>query len=176
MLASVVARDGEIWTGYYPIGFEPNLLEFYAKRAPRSVAWAFPRIEEEDLGFYLPNDADAFLKNHLGIHEPEPARSRRLRAAEISGLVIPGLAFDSKCNRLGRGRGFFDRALAQLSNETNKTFIKIGVCFDRQISAEEIPVETHDIPMDWVVTETQTFSRDKTSRSAEKMDRERKMQ
>ena len=59
---------------------------------------------------------------------------------------MPGVAFDRKANRLGRGKGFYDRLLAQTHA------LKIGICYDLQL-LDEIPAEPHDIKMDIIVTE-----------------------
>ena len=61
-------------------------------------------------------------------------------------IIVPAVAFDFNKNRLGRGKGFYDRLLSQATNA-----IKIGVGYDFQIF-ETIPTEPHDIPMDIVIT------------------------
>lgn len=64
---------------------------------------------------------------------------------QIQVAVVPGVAFDNSGYRLGRGRGYYDRLLA------NKPYIyKIGVCFDFQ-KVETVPHDAHDIRMDIVV-------------------------
>ncbi|MGM9702342.1 MAG: 5-formyltetrahydrofolate cyclo-ligase [Prevotella sp.] len=65
---------------------------------------------------------------------------------EIEVAVVPGMAFDSKGNRLGRGKGYYDRFLSQLP----PYIYKIGVCFDFQ-KFDEIPADTTDVRMDIVI-------------------------
>ncbi len=65
-------------------------------------------------------------------------------------ILIPGLAFDKKGFRLGSGQGYFDRFLATLPKET----LTVGICFDMQL-LPEIPTEEHDVPVQYIVTETQ---------------------
>ena len=60
---------------------------------------------------------------------------------------MPGVAFDRKGNRMGRGRGFYDRMLKSTPNA-----LKFGVAFDFQL-LDDIPVEPHDVKMDRVITE-----------------------
>lgn len=60
-------------------------------------------------------------------------------------IVVPGVAFDSNGNRLGRGKGYYDRLLSR----TQATCI--GVCYKCQI-AEQIPTEAHDRTMHYIVT------------------------
>lgn len=65
-------------------------------------------------------------------------------------MVIPGMAFDPAGNRLGRGKGYYDRFLSQ-----HKEVEKIGICFDFQL-VEHVPTEPNDIPMDAVLSLTDT--------------------
>ena len=59
--------------------------------------------------------------------------------------LVPGLGFDARGHRLGRGKGHYDRLLAGFGGR------KIGVAFDFQIMAE-VPCEAHDIVLDDIVT------------------------
>lgn len=79
----------------------------------------------------------------------EPIEGTAVPLGMIDVIVIPGLAFDRHGYRVGRGRGFYDRFLAQQEFEG----IRIGLCFHEQLLAEAIPNEAHDIPMDLIVTD-----------------------
>lgn len=78
------------------------------------------------------------------IMEPKGDRFNDLKSIDVA--VIPGMAFDSDGNRLGRGKGYYDRFLSQLPPYT----YKIGICFDFQ-KFEHIPTESTDISMDTVL-------------------------
>lgn len=67
----------------------------------------------------------------------------------INVIVVPGVAFDRHCNRMGRGRGFYDRLLKTCDA------VKIGVAFDFQLFCT-IPTEPFDVKMDCVVSEKET--------------------
>lgn len=67
--------------------------------------------------------------------------------ADIDLAVVPGVAFDSYGNRLGRGKGYYDRLLQTLARYRIPT---LGVCFDFQ-KLDNIPCEPHDIPVDEVL-------------------------
>lgn len=73
----------------------------------------------------------------------------------IDVAVIPGMAFDTHGNRLGRGKGYYDRCLAKIldaeKNRTQGHIYKIGICFNFQL-LDEIPHDEHDIPMDIVIS------------------------
>ena len=62
-------------------------------------------------------------------------------------IVVPGVAFDRQGNRMGRGRGFYDRLL-----KTTPNAIKVGVAYDFQL-LDKIPIEEFDVPMDYVMSE-----------------------
>lgn len=89
----------------------------------------------------------------FGILEPiEPLRTDATRCpqvAELDVILVPGVAFDRQGGRLGHGQGFYDRLLSQVSQQTTL----VGVAFDCQI-VPHIPTEPHDVPMDFVLTES----------------------
>lgn len=66
---------------------------------------------------------------------------------EIDFIAVPGVAFDPKGNRLGRGKGYYDRLLPRIPSA-----FKAGICFSYQL-VEEVPAESHDIRMDTVITD-----------------------
>jgi len=78
----------------------------------------------------------------------EPATSCIEMPLDQLGLVlVPGVAFDAQGNRLGRGKGFYDRLLKDFRG------IKAAIAFDEQLTAE-VPSEKNDVRMDYVVTPT----------------------
>ncbi|GAA4433520.1 5-formyltetrahydrofolate cyclo-ligase [Bremerella cremea] len=107
-----------------------------------------------ELGLFRLEDLGELERGAFGIREPrEELRANRLVGPQdISLALIPGVAFDHTGNRIGYGKGYFDRLLMQLPDDCRQ----IGLAFDCQLFAE-IPVETHDIPMHQIITETQTI-------------------
>ena len=65
----------------------------------------------------------------------------------IDFIAVPGVAFDRNGNRLGRGKGYYDRLLPRIPQA-----YKVGICFKFQI-VEEIPAEPFDIRMDEIITQ-----------------------
>lgn len=61
-------------------------------------------------------------------------------------IVVPGMAFDRKGNRIGRGKGYYDRFLSK-----HLTIKRIGICFNFQL-VEEVPTEDNDIRMNEVIS------------------------
>jgi 5-formyltetrahydrofolate cyclo-ligase len=135
-----------------------------------------PRVEGSSLGFFRIDSraggekshsrtgdeesysrADGWAKGAFGIREPPP--DIPLAADDFPALVItPGLAFDRIGNRLGRGRGFYDRFFAALDSgalpglPAGLSFTACGLCLELQIAAV-VPSENHDRKMDMILTE-----------------------
>lgn len=81
----------------------------------------------------------------FGIGEPTGEEFSDYDSIQL--IVVPGVAFDRQNNRMGRGRGFYDRLLKNASNA-----FKVGVAFDFQV-VPLVPTEPFDVPMDAVVSE-----------------------
>jgi 5-formyltetrahydrofolate cyclo-ligase len=94
----------------------------------------------------LPPDA-AFFLDEWGI--PVPQESVRVTATKIQVVFVPLLAYDKSGHRLGFGKGFYDRFLASLE----QPILKVGLSFFTPEDA--IPVEPHDIPLDYCITPEQ---------------------
>ncbi|ATW25565.1 5-formyltetrahydrofolate cyclo-ligase [Candidatus Formimonas warabiya] len=89
-----------------------------------------------------------------GILEPKPEKLRPVGPGGIDFVIVPGVAFDLSCNRLGYGVGYYDRFLPQLKENTPK----IAVAFELQMVEALIP-DQYDIPMDAVFTEEKEYYR-----------------
>ncbi|GHT78077.1 5-formyltetrahydrofolate cyclo-ligase [Bacteroidia bacterium] len=89
------------------------------------------------------NGIPALRKNaRLNVYEPQGTAYTDWQTIDL--VIVPGVAFDRECHRLGRGKGYYDRLLPSLSA------YKAGVCFDFQI-LDNIPREPHDVLMDEVI-------------------------
>ncbi|MCH9671636.1 MAG: 5-formyltetrahydrofolate cyclo-ligase [Gammaproteobacteria bacterium] len=77
-------------------------------------------------------------------------QSSHLAASDLDAVVVPGVAFTEQGMRLGNGAGYYDRLLA------NTPALRVAVAFENQIYAA-LPVEAHDLPMDFVITESRVI-------------------
>lgn len=103
------------------------------------------------MGHALIDGLDQLVVGPWGLAQPDPAAARWLPAkARIDLVVVPGLAFDRRGHRIGRGGGYYDRFLAQVQT------VKIGLCYD-ELVLDCIPGEPHDVPVDMVVAETTIY-------------------
>jgi len=83
----------------------------------------------------------------LGVRQPKRAYIRPINLKNIDVVVVPGLAFDTKNNRLGRGGGYYDSFLKKLP----KSISTIGLAFDFQI-VENLPTASHDVKVQTLLT------------------------
>lgn len=103
-----------------------------------------PRVNGLNLEI-LPYDRSSLKLGAFRIEEPQGDETVSIR--EIDLIVVPAVGYDSKGNRVGRGKGYYDRLLS----ETKAT--KIGVAYDFQV-VDAIDVESHDVGVDIVITDT----------------------
>ncbi len=135
-------------------------LESSPRQPPGSpeLQFAFPAAGSQTPAFYIPKrpapgrqalkEKDLYIKSRLGFLEPAPQKSKKIPAGHIAAFILPGRAFDRQGRRLGRGGGFYDRALAAAPG------LRIGLAWDIQIQDEDLPEEAHDLLMDAIVTES----------------------
>ncbi len=83
-------------------------------------------------------------------HIEEPTGHDTVDPSEIELIVVPAVAYDRRGNRLGRGKGFYDRLLGDVKAT------KIGVGYEFQL-LDELPAEQHDVPMDMIITQSTTI-------------------
>lgn len=95
--------------------------------------------------------SDELVAGAFGILEPAED-APRAEAREIDLALVPGVAFDAACNRIGYGGCFYDNLLPTLRPDA----LKVGLAFDEQL-VEAVPAEDHDVPLDFVVTPRAVF-------------------
>jgi len=86
-----------------------------------------------------------YITGHYGIRESENPSLVPIDAMDL--IIVPGVAFDTHGNRLGRGGGYYDRMLGGFSGTT------VAVAFEFQLFPQ-IPHESYDIPVHYIVTES----------------------
>jgi 5-formyltetrahydrofolate cyclo-ligase len=87
------------------------------------------------------------LSGKYGIREPAPT-CIAMPLDDLDLVLVPGVAFDSRGHRLGRGKGFYDQMLQDFKGK------KVGIAFAEQI-VDAVPAETNDVKMDFVLTPAQ---------------------
>lgn len=124
---------------------EPDTAEALV-RWSRSKCVAVPRVEGDAMRFFR-YDPAVMRRGAFGITEPG-TEAVACDPAALDLIIVPGVAFTAAGQRMGRGRGYYDRYLAQPGLHA----VKIGVGYAYQLVGE-LPVEPHDVAMDGVVTD-----------------------
>ena len=119
-----------------------------------------PRTENEKMEFYYINSDEDFSEQteigEYGITVPK-SNQDKLDINSIPDktlIIIPGLAFDEQGNRLGKGKGYYDKFLAELlsTSEKEKILGIVGYCYDFQI-IDKVITEPNDIPVDYIISD-----------------------
>ncbi len=119
----------------------------FVKRWYKEKTLLLPCVDGDDLLLRQYTGPDSMQPGpQFGI--PEPVGPVFEALEQVQMIVVPGVAFDHNKNRMGRGRGFYDRLLKSTPNA-----VKVGVAFSFQIF-DTIPTEPFDVPMDEVISES----------------------
>jgi len=136
---------------YAPVFGEVNLMPLAVSSMAGRKVVAFPKVAGDEILPVAVESVAELIPGYRGIPEPPLNRSRVLERVDVA--VVPGVAFDLECYRVGWGKGFYDRFLSKW-----KVGVKVGVCFEFQVF-DRLPREHFDVPVDFVVTEKRTFGR-----------------
>lgn len=131
---------------FAPLAGEPDVTPLMDERSSRLTA--FPRFNSST-GAYEACSLRALaelIPGRFGVLEPD-AGCPVVPLNQLDLVLVPGLAFDLAGRRLGRGKGFYDRLLAQVRGH------KSGVAFEAQI-VPEVPEEPHDVRVNSILTPT----------------------
>lgn len=128
---------------------EPDIWPLINEALSAGKTVALPRFcpatQTYEAGCIRDLDTD-LQRGKLGIREPGP-HCPTFALNRLDLVLVPGVAFDPHGRRLGRGKGYYDRLLAEVRG------VKCGVAFDEQI-VPEVPVGPHDAPLNCIVTPT----------------------
>lgn len=123
-----------------------GIFEFCIKN---NIKTAFPKVANDKL--------DLFWVEKVGQLSPgfksilEPITSERASLAQVDAILVPGVAFDENCYRIGYGGGFYDRLLLK------RTAFAIGIAYEEQI-VDKIPHESFDQRVDMIITDERSIS------------------
>lgn len=127
---------------YYPTHNEVDLLSLI-KRYKKEKIFLFPVVHRKTMTA-CPYEGNA--KMHRGkFNIPEPTTEPYV--GDIDLILVPGVGFDKRGNRLGRGGGYYDKFITRLGRKT----LLVGVGYDFQL-VEEVPANRWDKRLDYVVT------------------------
>lgn len=108
----------------------------------------------EIIPFEINNFTKDLTKSSFGIMEPKHDLLKKADIKDIDLIIVPGVAFDENCNRLGFGAGYYDRFLPKRAKNTSI----IGIAYDYQV-INKIPTGIYDVPLDFIITEKKIISK-----------------
>ena len=147
-LASEVYKNSSVIMAYMPTADEIQLQEFFADAFDKEKILAIPLIIGR--GIMKPvilKNFDELEIGEFGILTVREDSRKFIDAEKIDCVIVPGVAFDIHGKRLGLGGGYYDRFLKLAENAK-----KIALAFDFQV-VENLPTESHDMPVDFIFTE-----------------------
>ena len=114
---------------------------------------ALPKVVNNELKFYkIKSLKEKFIKSNFGVEEPIENEINYINQKDIGLIIVPGICFDKEKNRLGFGKGYYDR---YLQNENINT---IGICFEEQIVENIIPTTEYDVAMKKIITDKKIYN------------------
>ena len=132
---------------HHALGAEVDTAELarLALAAGKRVAW--PRVSSVGPAMEFASCAASDLVSGPARALEPPPSAPPIPLESIDLVVVPGVAFDARGGRLGRGRGHYDATLTLLRPDA----VRVGIAFEEQV-VEDVPTEPHDAPLDVVVT------------------------
>lgn len=145
---------------FYPLIKKPKTVMIYiSTQSEVSTSEIIQYLLQKRINVYVPcidkgiiipvlyTKSCSLVKGAFNIEEPKK-KTKLPRTTNLDLIIAPGIAFDNKGNRIGFGKGFFDKFLATLDT----TSIKLALAFETQL-VKKISSAKHDIKMDYIITE-----------------------
>lgn len=133
---------------YAPFGPEASWTDFLQSKSQvqKQLQWAFPLLKKEggEMEFALSSFSDLEIRKDFGIDIQVPKKDSVKVIPDL--LLLPAMAFTKKGERLGKGKGFYDKFLEVFKGVT------VGIGFEEQIK-EDLPVEQHDQKVSYLITD-----------------------
>ncbi len=132
---------------YFPSSYEIDVLKIFDLEFFKKFNFFLPTIEKTNsMNFYKWKKNDVLVLNKYGI--PEPLKSKK-KVPSI--ILVPLLAFDKSKNRIGYGKGYYDKYLHKYL-KSQKKILTVGVAFSFQ-KYHKLPVNSKDFRLDYIITE-----------------------
>lgn len=134
--------------GYYPSYYEVNILKFFNEAYNRNFKITLPIVKSStsmSFNIWVPNEP--LYVSKFGILEPKSTNKEFVPDL----ILVPLVAFDDHLNRIGYGKGYYDRKLKKI-RKIRKNAIFLGVAYSFQ-KYKRIPVNKHDFKLDYIFTE-----------------------
>lgn len=154
---------------FMPLKTEPNILKVIENSLLQNKICYIPKVNQDETMNFYKLDNNKTLKSQVevgnyNILEPKENLTKLEQEVLLNNefynkkniIFIPATAFDKNKNRIGKGKGFYDKFLAKIiPNGKDKTFF-VGISFDFLI-LDKIPIEPTDIKMDFIITDKEIY-------------------
>ena len=145
-----------IIAGYYPSNHEVNIIQFFKTTCEKNFKLALPVISSSSkMSFKSWAYQEPLYVSKFGTLEPE----RKQKDILPDLIIVPLVAFDKQLNRIGYGKGYYDRCLKEIKR-TKKNSISLGVAHSFQ-KCKNIPINKYDFKLDYIFTEQGIISSNK---------------
>jgi 5-formyltetrahydrofolate cyclo-ligase len=134
---------------FWAFGSEVPTDALISRLVERGITVVLPRIVDEHLEPRTWRPGEPVTQTHFGAREPQAGRV--VEPQEIDVVAVPGVAFDRAGGRVGYGAGFYDRFLP------STRAVRAAIAFDAQVEPEPLPAAGFDLPVDVIVTESETI-------------------
>ena len=132
---------------YFPTNFEANILKIFDNKRFKKYNFLLPIVKKNtEMNFYRWKKNDILFLNKYGV--PEPIKSNRIIP---NVALVPLLAFDKNKNRLGYGKGFYDKYFNRYIKIHNK-ILTVGIAFSFQ-KYPKLPVNKKDYKLNYILTD-----------------------
>ena len=142
-IATQAYQEARTIYGYLPYNQEVRTVPILERAIQDGKRVAVPKVYGDTMRFIYLEDFSKVEKSSFGI--PEPVADAPVAEDETALVLMPGIAFTQKGDRMGYGGGFYDRFLAEEPNHPT-----VALCYDFQI-LDSLPTEEYDIPVDMVL-------------------------
>ncbi len=146
LLSEKVFSDASGVALYFPVNGEVDTREIFKKCVDLEKKVFFPKTLGSGLVFLRTRNLEELTPGAFAIPEP-PADAERARGDELDLVLVPGVAFDFSGNRIGYGKGFYDRFLKDIPRQ-----IRFGLAYRFQV-LESIPSHETDVKTGRIITE-----------------------
>lgn len=146
LLSEKVFSDASSVALYFPVNGEVDTREIFKKCVDLEKKVFFPKTLDSDLVFLRTRNIEELTPGGFSIPEP-PADAERARSDELDLVLVPGVAFDFSGNRIGYGKGFYDRFLKDIPRQ-----MRFGLAYRFQV-LESVPSDETDVKTGRIITE-----------------------